>query len=168
MINKSLIQKNIDVLNYSDLIASITKVHGTVKTFLEKVEVSKKRYDDTEEYSVLFMSSSLSLNAGVLYVNDGFRIERSRNDYEERLMHGLKMYVSYLKVRKAFNRNKDIAGLYKSVKDLQSKLTIDNIMKALRNNNEFSIFSDYYKVNIVKKKMDSIIEVDGHKIDFAK
>ncbi len=41
-------------------------------------------------------------------------------------------------------------------------------MKVLHNNNEFSIFSDYYKVNIVKKKIESIIEVDGQKIDFAK
>ena len=114
------------------------------------------------------MSSSLSLNAGVFYVNDGFSIDQKRNDYEERLKDGLKIYVSYLKVRKAYNRNKDIAGLYKSVKDLQSKLTIDNIMKVLHNNNEFSIFSDYYKVNIVKKKIESIIEIDGQKIDFAK
>lgn len=41
-------------------------------------------------------------------------------------------------------------------------------MKVLHNNNEFSIFYDYYKVNIVKKKIESIIEIDGQKIDFAK
>ena len=164
--NSQYLKENL--INYSDLIASITGAHGTVKTFLDKVEASKKRYDDTDQYSVTFMSSSLSLNAGVFYVNDGFSIDQKINDYEERLKDGLKIYVSYLKVRKAYNRNKDIAGLYKSVKDLQSKLTVDNIMKVLHNNNEFSIFSDYYKVNIVKKKIESIIEVDGQKIDFAK
>ena len=57
--NSQYLKEN--VINYSDLIASITDAHGTVKTFLDKVEASKKRYDDTDQYSVTFMSSSLSL-----------------------------------------------------------------------------------------------------------
>lgn len=156
-----------DVMNFSDLMA-MSNVQGTAKTFLDKIVAYKNRYDNEDEFCVTYRSSSLGLVAGILYVNDSFSVDRREDSYDEKLRRGLNMYVSYLRTRKVYNYNKDVVGVYKSLKDIRIKLTVDNILETLRKSDVFCIYSDYYTVEIRKGKTKSIVEVDGHKIDLGK
>ena len=167
VMNRVVPSKKEDVINFSDLMA-MSNVHGTAKAFLDKVVACKNRYDNTDDFAVSYRSGSLALTAGILYVNDGFSVDRRKDDYGEKLVQGLKMYVSYLRTRKVYNYNRDVAGVYKSLKDIRAKLTVGNILEALQKSDVFCIFSDYYKVEIRKGKTKSIVEVDGHKIDLSK
>lgn len=166
-VKNSCSSKEKGVMNFSDLMA-MSNVHGTAKSFLDKVVAYKNRYDNTDEFKVSYLSSSLALTAGLLDVNDGFSVDRREDNYSEKLTQGMKMYVSYLKTRKVHNYRKDILGLYKSLKDIRAKLTVDNILEALSKGDVFCISSDYYWVKITKGKTKSIVEVDGHKIDLSK
>jgi len=166
VMNSVVPSKKEDVINFSDLMA-MSNVHGTAKAFLDKVVACKNRYDNADEFTVSYRSSSLGLTAGILYVKDGFSVDRREDGYNEKLKRSLKMYVGYLKVRNVRNHGKDILGVYKSLKDIRAKLTVDNILEALRKSDVFCIYSDYYKVEISKGKTKSIVEVDGHKIDLS-
>lgn len=167
IMNSFSFSKEKGVMNFSDLMA-MSNVHGTAKAFLDKVVACKNRYDNADEFTVSYRSSSLGLTAGILYVNDGFIVDRREDNYNEKLKRGLEIYVSYLKVRKVRNHNKDILGVYKSLKDIRAKLKVDNILEALSKSDVFCIYSDYYKVEIRKGKATSVVEVDGHKIDLSK
>lgn len=165
--NSCYFSKENGVMNFSDLM-EMSNVHGTAKAFLDKVVACKNRYDNADEFTVSYRSSSLALTAGILYVNDGFIVDRREDNYNEKLKRSLEIYVSYLKVRKVRNHNKDILGVYKSLKDIRAKLKVDNILEALSKSDVFCIYSDYYKVEIRKGKATSVVEVDGHKIDLLK
>lgn len=167
IMNSFSFSKEEGVMNFSDIMA-MSNVHGTAKAFLDKVVACKNRYDNTDDFAVSYRSSSLALTAGILYVNDGFSVDRREENYSKKLAQGLKMYVSYFRTRKVYNYNKDVAGVYKSLKDIRAKLTVDNILEALRKSDVFCICSDYYRVEISKGKTKSIVEVDGHKIDLSK
>lgn len=167
VMNSFVSSKKEGVMNFSDLM-EMSNVHGTAKAFLDKVVAYKNHYDNADEFTVSYRSSSLGLVAGILYVNDGFIVDRREDNYNEKLKRGLEIYVSYLKVRKVRNHNKDILGVYKSLKDIRAKLKVDNILEAFQKRDVFCIYSDYYKVEISKGKTKSVVEVDGHKIDLSK
>lgn len=167
VMNSVVPSKKEDVINFSDLMA-MSNVHGTAKAFLDKVIECKDRYDNSDEFTANYLSSSLALIAGILYMNDSFILDCREDNYNEKLARSIKIYVDYMKVRKVNNHRKDILGVYKSLKDIRSKLTVDNILGALQKSDVFCIYSDYYKVEIRKGKTKSIVEVDGHKIDLSK
>lgn len=157
-------------VKYSDLVKSLGEAHGTAKPFFESLYARKKEYDEellNKNIKVMFFGYNLELKNGKTFLEENITLDKDVD--ESKLRAVLVNQLKVLKTKKRKGSEINVIDLYIALKDFYKKVSVNNIIQVMKNNNGvFSLSTQNYALGIVEQSPDNVIKLDGFEVDLSK